>query len=1531
MDDYSGIASPVEANAQDEYSAFASPADASAPMSQRDKDIKAGGQITSMGDGSLGSRINRLGHDIQGAYMGAASNLFAGWADRTLLGDNGPVGDVARNVFGVKGLDRDSLAKQFPGQSDEVLAAKRKEIVNKATMIARQQFAQEQQDSMKVKGRIDPLGFAAGVAGGVDPTYAINPGAGITKNLALKGAAGVAARIGANAGAHAAFGSATDAAYQGADMLDNMQKDFDIERNLTAAATMGVAGAGFQAAGELKPVVSDFVKGLYKTRGVDTTPAAEPMAKTRPITGQGLTPEEKAEYAQVLQTGTHQEIKDWFKGRNVEPPSHSAVHEWVERRDAAAAGHAPEDFADPMFHPEPGPYDPREAVQAHIDETTKNWKNKPDFELVNHVDDIQDPTVRQAAIDEGADHPDALGFLGPDGKVRVFANRIDSPETLNAVLFHESLGHYGLAQQFGDRLDSVIGTLLKRNVGQFGKDVDAWVKRNPGAYNGNRVRAAEEVLANMSNKGELKKSLADALVAHVRSFGRRMGLDLAYNDSEVRQILRMAHNAVVNGNGRDVVANGFRHMTANDNGDVRPVLSPVPDSQPRNETKPEYRSPANDKYAAEDRELDETPYGTTFAEKPESPKFMRRADMDEPLPFTERDVIISRRYRGMLKDNKAQGSGRLAPEYRQHLEDILAKTYGDIPDEISDNIATAWKEGRTPNLAKSVHVYDNRTNQSVGEFPDRSKAFEWIEKQKDAQFYGVSRLGTDAKFIRRSDIEKPEDVADDVYERLNAAYVPKTRSWEDAKAMAEEAGFSPETIKESRSVGNLDRRLFIYDQAAKEANARLVELNKKAEAGELTAEDQADLIKTVAEMNYIRGRIDNDAGQVGRGLNAMKAVQFSRNNLLKLKKMLEEGETNLDALSDPDTALKFLKQYNAMIADGNPKGAAAMLNAVGKPYWWQYLLTWRQNMMLSGLSTHLKSTMDMATMIGRELQEATLAMPGAAVREGLRSFGVKNIEPGVHPTELSARLWGLTRAALEAKTYVDTLNAFKKGNGMPRYANVADPRIPVVSKVSDMIAAQDTFFRSFITNQNLYALGTRKAYQELKLKGGSVNWDDVMTKGAAYAQAPTKAMMDEAHELTENTILLNRSPLNAAVDKSRNIRPGMSGWEQFGSFMSNMLFPFIRVSSNAVLNQIIRRSPLSFLDPVTRHDWAAGGARRDIAVARTMMGTALMGYYWMAADPKKDKLTGEGPDNYNKIKELQAGGWAANAVHENGRYNQPSNLNISLNPLDKHNNIAMMIAGLRGAYEKGAKGDDFATGLKLASIAVMSTLSNQTFIGDLQPFADAVTARGATAEQKVAQFGADEVKTFLPNLTTQAAKIIDPNKHDIKSDTISGTVKNAVLSSIPGQTNKVPIQYNVYGQPMKTGTNITGVHTWITTGNGQNEVTDPTEVELSRLAKLTPAAIVTPTPKTLKLQGGLSLKLTEEQAQEYQKYAGQTLVQAVRDQMANGEWQKMSDQDKVNEVRSIQTQAKSEVKTALLEKEGWLTEKQLSNLRGQLK
>lgn len=1355
-----------------------------------------------------------------------------------------------------------------------------KDRVNAAVTSARQDAAQQQSQNaqnVNVLGhQVDPLAFASGVVGGVDPTYAINPVEGGVKLLGLNAITNTALRATARAGAHiagqAALNASSDAAYQGADILDGLQQNFDVDRTLHAAEL----GAGFGTAMHVLGA-APHIKQLFKQRnGVDTTPGANPTGDTVPLSDQGLSTPQAADYAELLKTGSQQDIHNFFNNKNVVPPTHADINDFVNRRDGNTplSDLSPDDLSKTML----GTPDNRQVVQDHVNQLTENWANKPDVEVINHTDDIQDPKVQAEAKAANADDPNALGFYGSDDKVRLFASKMTSAEDVNAALFHESLGHAGLAERFGDRLDSTLNTLTNRNVGQFGQAVQAELKANGAEYGNNPTRAAEEVLANMSEKGPLKPAISDALESQVRQFGRKMGIDLAYNDAEVRNILAMVHDAKINGNGRDVAANGFSKgpgepLQTNHAPEVEQG-SAVPPPPPEEV----FQGPAHDGFQT-------------------------------PQELASKDAIPT----------TAEHEASQGPYVAQPHEFPQTKPYAA----------------------------------ATGDFQTAKDGF--MTKEQIAKANAVPTAAETARdlvhnpiaFMKRSDIAADKDYVaqslDHTFKVFDENYIKDTRSFAEIQRSALEAGFKPSQIKDLGGVGDLSVKLHRLQSAANMLDSKLAGLEAKLETPTWSLKDKGDYMQALADHDYIVQRVLGTRSEIGRALNVSKmATSYSLSTMKAVAAKLRDEGSGIAALADGDANspkfMKFALQLKALREGGNPAGAQKLIAGVSKPYWEQYVNSFHFNAMLSALSTHVKAPVDMGTGILRESLEKALAIPIGAARVGVGKLAGHNLEAGVSPHELAIDAYGMGKAIISGEVYKQMTKAalngeggyvgpdgqFKPVNVMNQYGSTSNPDLgPVLSLPSHLVSAQDIFFRSVAMNKNMYALALRQAKKELP--GGS--FDDLNTRASALAHTPTDVLLNQARDITDRSLLLNNNPINDlfGLNKLRTYGPNMTVGQRVGAIAINTLAPFIRVESNSLINRVVQRSPLAIFDPYTINVLKAGGPQADIALAKIAYGTATLGLAWAGAK----NLTGNLSSNPAKKQELEAGGELPKAIHEDGHYDQSSNLAMSLFPWDQHNATAQIVKEARVAFEsKGVTPQQKMVGLKLALESVTHNLADMSWVSSTQPALDALSSNEQDGPGKVARFVGDEAKTFVPNILNQTERLTD-NKRNTRPDDptdISGQVANDVKSAIPGLSGTLPVKHTVYGDPTPTGATPEGVHNFFGRGNNTTEVSDPTEKELNRLAQLTPAAVISPTPRTLQIEG-TKVQLTTAQAEEYQEKVGKTIVEASRSAMANPNWSQSNDKDKISYVKEVQKEARSQIKESLLQTPGWLNSNQLDALR----
>jgi len=140
---------------------------------------------------------------------------------------------------------------------------------------------------------------------------------------------------------------------------------------------------------------------------------------------------------------------------------------------------------------------------------------------------------------------DAPGFYVNE-TTYVLADRAKDEATVRGTVFHESLGHYGLEQEFQGGLQDVMQGIYDTNP-----KMQAAAKTRMEKFGLDAATAVEEVLAERSETGPIKESWLRAaygrVAAYIRNFMRQRGLVSTYSDNDVNQILKQAHRRVIKG------------------------------------------------------------------------------------------------------------------------------------------------------------------------------------------------------------------------------------------------------------------------------------------------------------------------------------------------------------------------------------------------------------------------------------------------------------------------------------------------------------------------------------------------------------------------------------------------------------------------------------------------------------------------------------------------------------------------------------------------------------------------------------------------------------------------------------------------------------------------------------------------------------------------------------------------------------------------------------------------------------------------
>ncbi len=183
---------------------------------------------------------------------------------------------------------------------------------------------------------------------------------------------------------------------------------------------------------------------------------------------------------------------------------------------------------------------PIDRARAVADDAVRTWTNAPKVVVASSVNDPVIPENIRKQIPE-----DAPGFYVNE-TTYVLADRAKDEATVRGTVFHESLGHYGLEQEFQGGLQDVMQGIYDTNP-----KMQAAAKTRMEKFGLDAATAVEEVLAERSETGPIKESWLRAaygrVAAYIRNFMRQRGLVSTYSDNDVNQILKQAHRRVIKG------------------------------------------------------------------------------------------------------------------------------------------------------------------------------------------------------------------------------------------------------------------------------------------------------------------------------------------------------------------------------------------------------------------------------------------------------------------------------------------------------------------------------------------------------------------------------------------------------------------------------------------------------------------------------------------------------------------------------------------------------------------------------------------------------------------------------------------------------------------------------------------------------------------------------------------------------------------------------------------------------------------------
>lgn len=318
--------------------------------------------------------------------------------------------------------------------------------------------------------------------------------------------------------------------------------------------------------------------------------------------------------------------------------------------------------------------------------------------------------------------------------------------------------------------------------------------------------------------------------------------------------------------------------------------------------------------------------------------------------------------------------------------------------------------------------------------------------------------------------------------------------------------------------------------------------------------------------------------------------------------------------------------------------------------------------------------------------------------------------------------------------------------------------------------ASDEFFKTVGYRMELNAQAVRQATTEVNT--GAITEDAFKSRVAEIIANPPESV--------------RLASADAALYQTFNQAPGTLG-KTLGKLTAEypalkVVLPFTRTPSN-ILSFTFERTPLAPLMGKFRADVAAGGARRDLALAQMAVGTSAMA---LAADLTMSwQISGRGPAEKGVKEAMTREGWQPYSVKIGNRW-------VAYNRLDPAGSLLGMAADATELFMQSQHEllDDADTE-KIAvagALAFAGNVTNKTYLSGLSSMIEALNDPQRAAEGWVQRTAG----SVVPAGVAQAERVNDPTVREVYS------MMDAIRSRMPGLSKDLPPRRDLWGDKVKT-------------------------------------------------------------------------------------------------------------------------------------
>lgn len=360
----------------------------------------------------------------------------------------------------------------------------------------------------------------------------------------------------------------------------------------------------------------------------------------------------------------------------------------------------------------------------------------------------------------------------------------------------------------------------------------------------------------------------------------------------------------------------------------------------------------------------------------------------------------------------------------------------------------------------------------------------------------------------------------------------------------------------------------------------------------------------------------------------------------------------------------------------------------------------------------------------------------------------------------------------------------------------------IVNVPGRLLGAEDEFFKSIGYRMEIHAQAVRQAAGEgLQGRALKARVADIV------ANPPESVRVEAADAALYNTFTNVTGEWAGAILKMREAGP-------MGKATSFIL-PFVRTPAN-IAKYAFERTPLAPLVGQWRADIAAGGVRRDIALARMSTGTLAM---LAAADfATSGNITGSGPTDSNERAAWMRQGNMAYSVRVGDKW-------FSYNRLDPFGMTLGFAADIAQAMERSETHPDDMDEWQEATAMALATVANvaisKQYLSGMAEFMEMMGDPTRYSESYINNF----LGSFTPfaSLNLAVTRANDPTLRDVNSPV------DAVYARIAGLAETLPAKRDLWGEVIRIESGLGTAFDFAAPIAVRNIKDSPIDAEMTRL------------------------------------------------------------------------------------------------------